>query len=308
MDSPRAPKRRRLSCPAEPSVSEMNELKDDGSDVASSADMDDPLNTPPATDNDVPLALECSEMAAPSSKLKSFLDRAVQVLATETAALAAITELYRTSAIAQQGLRTAVDAILEAQRTANKLVICGVGKSAYIAQKLTATCKSLSIRASFLHACEAVHGDLGDVRAGDVLLFVSYSGKTPELLNLLPHLPAGITTMALSSHVQVTDCPLLCDAEVGILLPAPIPEREETTFGVAAPTTSTTVALAVADMLALTVADEMHRDRKDAVFKRNHPGGAIGINERAAVKRKRRGDDVVALELPSPSISGNDDG
>ncbi|KAK3678522.1 hypothetical protein LTR78_001819 [Recurvomyces mirabilis] len=281
----------------------IDEFKDDGSDVASSADMDDPLNTPPATENDLPLALEDSKMAAPSSKLKSFLDRAVQILATEAAALAAVKELYRTSTIAQQGLRIAVDAILETQRTANKLVICGVGKSAYIAQKLTATCKSLSIRASFLHACEAVHGDLGDVRAGDVLL-----GKTPELLNLLPHLPAGITTMALSSHLQVADCPLLCDAEVGILLPAPIPEREETTFGVAAPTTSTTVALAVADMLALTVADEMHRDRKDAVFKRNHPGGAIGINERAAVKRKRRGEDVVALELPSPSISGNDDG
>ncbi|KAK3082489.1 hypothetical protein LTR53_020316, partial [Teratosphaeriaceae sp. CCFEE 6253] len=95
----------------------------------------------------------------------------------------------------------------------------------------------------------------------------------------------------------------------GILLPAPIPEREDASFGVSAPTTSTTVALAVADMLALTVAEQMHGKRKGEVFARNHPGGAIGISEREVRKRKRRGEDAAVLKLlPSPEVSASDDG
>lgn len=91
--------------------------------------------------------------------------------------------------------------------------------------------------------------------------------------------------------------------EGGILLPAPIHEAEERTFGVKAPTTSTTVALAVADMLVLTVADEMHRDGTSEVFAKNHPGGAIGMHHREVEKLRQADEDVSAVELPSPSIS-----
>lgn len=240
----------------------------------------------------------------------SQLETSLHVLRTEAAALANITTVYTTLPACQSHLHRALTSILTTQRTNNRLIACGVGKSAFIAQKFVATCKSLSIAASFLHACEAVHGDLGDVRSGDVVLFVSYSGRTPELLNLLPHLPRDVTVIALTGQVRVEDCRLLdgLGEDVGILLPAPVEESEEASFGVAAPTTSTTVALAVADMLALTVAGEMHGNRKREVFKRNHPGGAIGmksvVNE---VKRARREVDVTVLELPSPSISGEDD-
>ncbi|EMC99589.1 hypothetical protein BAUCODRAFT_47494, partial [Baudoinia panamericana UAMH 10762] len=204
--------------------------------------------------------------------------RALHVLATEAAALTALATLYQTDSAAQSGLQRAVHAVTRAHHVGGKLITCGVGKSAYIAQKLTATCKSLGISSSFLHACEAIHGDLGDVRQGDVVLFVSFSGSTPELLNLLPHLPDQVRIMALTSHMQPEQCKLLCDADDGILLPAPIPVKEEVSFGVAAPTTSTTAALAVADMLALTVAEQLHGagSRTSEAFRRNHPGGAIG--------------------------------
>jgi len=95
--------------------------------------------------------------------------------------------------------------------------------------------------------------------------------------------------MAITAHPDAYTCPLLTNRHHhgtakhlgnSILLPAPIHESEETTFGVSAPTTSTTVALAIGDMLALTVANHLHQDKAGAVFKKNHPGGTIGADTR----------------------------
>jgi D-arabinose 5-phosphate isomerase GutQ len=107
-------------------------------------------------------------------------------------------------------------------------------------------------------------------------MFISYSGKTPELMAVLEHVPSSTPVIALTSHTKPRDCPLLRQRPEGILLPAPIHELEEVSFGVCAPTTSTTVAIAVGDMLALTVADALHAHEKSNVFRKNHPGGAIG--------------------------------
>lgn len=142
----------------------------------------------------------------------------------------------------------------------------------------------------------------------DVLLFVSFSGKSPELLNVLSHVSENTRVIAMTSHVDPAGCPLLAEHEDSILLPAPTPEKEEESLGVAAPTISTTVALAVADMLALTVADQLHGARTREVFKRNHPGGAIGMNHRALDKLKRKSEDISVAGLLSPSASGSDDG
>jgi D-arabinose 5-phosphate isomerase GutQ len=172
--------------------------------------------------------------------------------------------------------------------------------------KFVATCKSLGISSSFMHACEAAHGDLGDVREDDVLLFISYSGKTPELLNLLPHIPLSTRVLALTSRISREDCPLVAGRVDGILLPAPVHALEDDSFGVSAPTTSTTVALAVTDMLALTVADQLHGDTTKQVFKRNHPGGAIGMTHREVEALKEDGINISVLELPSPTISTMD--
>jgi D-arabinose 5-phosphate isomerase GutQ len=117
----------------------------------------------------------------------------------------------------------------------------------------------------------------------DVILFVSYSGKTAELLALLPHIPTQTPIIAITSHKHPADCPLLRSHANTILLPAPIHELEEVTFGVCAPTTSTTVTIAVGDMLALTVAEALYEREEEGVkdvFRRNHPGGAIGAKAR----------------------------
>ncbi|RMY25708.1 hypothetical protein D0867_00528 [Hortaea werneckii] len=264
------------------------------------------------------------ESAEPPSCPSTLLTRATHVLATEAAALTSLATLYSTSTSAQTSLAQTCQLTLHAHRTGGRLIACGVGKSAYIAQKLVATCKSLSIRASFLHACEAVHGDLGDVTERDVVVFVSFSGKTAELVNLLPHFPAGCKVVALTGQTEAKDCRLLDgrregevegEAEAtGVLLPGPIPEKEEESFGVGAPTTSTTVALAVADMLALTLAEELHRGKTGETFKRNHPGGAIGaqtlLEGSEAKKQSRRQDRLGEPELCTPpaSLSGSDDG
>lgn len=280
---------------------------------------------------------------------EDLFSHAAHVLATEAAALASITSLYSTNMSAKKNLKSAVETILQSQRSRGKLIVSGVGKSAYIGQKLVATCKSMGVATSFMHACEAAHGDLGDIREvscpnhpypslrntkiktkpktnertkekpklttppkNDTILFISHSGKTPELLNLLPHIPPTTPILAMSSQTSRPACPLLTDRapKLGILLPAPIPVSEEASFGVSAPTTSTTVALAVSDMLALTVAERLHRggSSKREVFKRNHPGGAIGMSQRELGVVKRAGVEVEAIELPSPSISANDEG
>lgn len=205
------------------------------------------------------------------------LSRALHVLATEAAALAHATRLYSTSTSARAALVRAVSIVERAHAGGGKVVVCGVGKSGLVGRKTVATMKSLGLGASFLHAAEAVHGDLGDVRPGDAVLFISFSGRTAELLNVLQHLPADTPVVALTAYPDAETCPLLA-GRMGdaVLLPAPIHESEEASFGVSAPTTSTTVAMAVGDMLALTAAERIHEEDKGRVFKRNHPGGAIG--------------------------------
>ncbi|KAK7534758.1 sugar isomerase [Phyllosticta citribraziliensis] len=253
-------------------------------------DLDDTAEalTPPlsATDDD------CQTDTPPT------LSRALHVLATEATALSNVARLYETSRSARAGLLAAVDIVESTYWAGGKLVVCGVGKSGLVGRKTVATMKSLGLGASFLHAAEAVHGDLGDVREDrDAVLFISFSGKTAELVNLLPHIGAGVPVMALTGHADFEEeCPLLVGRRRGthaVLLPAPIHESEEKSFGVSAPTTSTTVAMAVGDMLAITAAERIHDDDKGRVFRKNHPGGAIGARTAAegrdtASKRRRR--------------------
>lgn len=116
----------------------------------------------------------------------------------------------------------------------------------------------------------------------DTILLISFSGRSAELLSLLPHLPAPVPVIALTSHTHPATCPLLSlhgPAGMGILLPAPIHEDEESSFGVCAPTSSTTVALALGDALAIATARKLHSATGKSpaeVFRGFHPGGAIG--------------------------------
>ena len=132
-----------------------------------------------------------------------------------------------------------------------------------------------------------------------MILFISYSGKTAELLALLPHIPTHTPILAITSHQRASDCPILQTHPNTTLLPAPIHELEEVSFGVCAPTTSTTVTIAVGDMLALTVAEALYEREEGGVkdvFRRNHPGGAIG----AKARKIEATEEVVCDGLATP--------
>jgi D-arabinose 5-phosphate isomerase GutQ len=127
-------------------------------------------------------------------------------------------------------------------------------------------------------------------------MFISYSGKTAELMALLDYIPSHIPILAITSHTKPSDCPLLDGRPNSILLPAPIHELEETSFGVCAPTTSTTVTIAVGDMLALTVAEALPEEKAKSVFRKNHPGGAIGAKSRQL--------DIIEVDIQAEKCDG----
>jgi hypothetical protein len=146
------------------------------------------------------------------------------------------------------------------------------------------------------------------------MLLISFSGRSPELLCLLPYIPTTVPIIALSSHTQPDACPLLSlhgPLGMGVLLPAPIHEEEEASLGVSAPTSSTTVALCLGDALAIATARKLHTDpgRGPAdVFRSYHPGGAIGAAAAAAAgatpsTTPSSGASTTVFDSPSSSIS-----
>lgn len=151
---------------------------------------------------------------------------------------------------------------------AGKVVLTGIGKSGFIARKIAATLTSTGTRAVFLHASDALHGDLGILDKSDVVLLVSNSGETDEVIAMLPYLKhrsvplisiVGNLGSTLASHSDV-----VLDASV---------DKETCPFNLA-PTASTTVALAIGDALALTVMQIKGLTLED--FALNHPAGRLG--------------------------------
>jgi hypothetical protein len=103
-------------------------------------------------------------LAASDSEGSRLLSRAVHVLSTAATALSQVTFLYESDHVARDGLLQAVEVITKVNETGGKLIICGVGKSGLVGRKMVATMKSLGIASSFMHAAEALHGDLGDIK------------------------------------------------------------------------------------------------------------------------------------------------
>ncbi|KAJ5164378.1 Sugar isomerase (SIS) [Penicillium coprophilum] len=245
----------------------------------------------------------------PAPKDVSSVVTAIHVISTERAALAHLEHIYQTDARAQHDLARAVDQIARSVREGGKLVVCGVGKSGKVGRKIEATMNSLGVYSAFLHPTEALHGDLGLVRPNDTILLISFSGRSPELLSLLPHLPATVPVIALTSHTHPATCPLLAlhgPAGMGILLPAPIHEDEECSFGVSAPTSSTTVALSLGDALAIATARKLHTATGKSpaeVFRGFHPGGAIGAAAAAETPLTTPSSGMSTRTFDSPTSS-----
>ncbi|EAQ85699.1 hypothetical protein CHGG_06952 [Chaetomium globosum CBS 148.51] len=260
------------------------------SPITPAEDFDDaPIDARSLTQPDITV---CAKKLA----IEERLSRAVHVIATETTALQHLTNLYSSDRCARDGFTRAVDTITTRHGNGGKLVVIGVGKSGHIAKKLVATFNSFAITSVFLHPTEALHGDLGQISRHDTLLMITFSGKTPELLTLLPHLDKSLPLLILTSHIRPETCDLVRHRPDTILLPAPVHEAETASFGVAAPTTSTTVALAVGDALAVVVSRELYPS-VSSVFSRNHPGGAIGA---AFHQQQKQQPPPPAAQPPQP--------
>lgn len=153
-------------------------------------------------------------------------------------------------------------------RSDGRVIVSGVGKSGLVGRKIAATLTSTGTPATFLHPADSVHGDLGIVGKSDVAILISKSGESHELLGLLDHLKRlGVCTIALTGNANSTlarHSDIALDGWV----------KEEACPHDLAPTTSTTVALALGDALAIALLEEKGFDADD--FARIHPGGAIG--------------------------------
>ena len=163
---------------------------------------------------------------------------------------------------------SAVETILAGLNRRGKLVVMGIGKSGNVGAKIAATCTSTGATAAVLNSVDALHGDLGLVNDGDVIIALSYSGESEELLNLLPALKRfSVKIIALTGNPKSA---LARHSDVVLSVKVP---REACPFNLA-PTSSTTAMLVMGDALAMAVLEARGFTRKD--FAKYHPSGAIG--------------------------------
>ena len=153
-------------------------------------------------------------------------------------------------------------------KSTGRAIISGVGKSGHIGRKIAATLTSTGTPATFLHPAESLHGDLGIVGKSDVAILISKSGESNELVALLDHLKRlGVCTIAITGDMKST-----LARHTDVALDAWV--SEEACVHDLAPTTSTTVALAIGDALAIALLEEKGFEAGD--FARLHPGGSLG--------------------------------
>jgi arabinose-5-phosphate isomerase len=172
---------------------------------------------------------------------------------------------------------------------AGHVVVAGMGKSGLVGQKIAATMASLGQPAHFVHPAEAVHGDLGKFRRGDVAVLLSYSGSTDEVINLAAILRSdNVRTLGVSRDAS-TKLAELCDAHV------PVGDVTEACPLNLAPTASTTAQLAIGDALALAVS--RRRAFSEDEFRRVHPGGMLGVGLRKVTEiiRFRVGENLPVI-------------
>lgn len=172
---------------------------------------------------------------------------------------------------------------------AGKLIIVGIGKSAHVGNKIVATLNSTGTPSQFLHASEAIHGDLGVIQKTDVVLCISNSGNSPEIVNLLPFLKdyssalIGMTGNMNSKLAEFSD----------VILNSSV-EKEACPIKLA-PTSSTTVQMALGDALAVCLMELNGFKEND--FAKFHPGGSLGKNLTAKVEQ--------FLSSQKPQVSEN---
>lgn len=161
-----------------------------------------------------------------------------------------------------------VDILAAIEKCEGKVIITGMGKPGHIAKKLVATFSSLGIPSFFLHPAEAMHGDLGMVDSDDVVIAISYSGESDEVIRIIPNIKMiGAKLIAVTGNAEST---LSRSADIVQVFP---PFQEACNLGLA-PTSSTTAALVYGD--ALAVAASVKHGFREEDFGRFHPAGSLG--------------------------------
>lgn len=192
----------------------------------------------------------------------SHLKRAREVFDVELAAVKAVRGRLNAT------FDKAVALITYALANRNKLVVVGVGKSGNIGRKIAATFTSTGAPAVLLDSVDALHGDLGIINDGDIVLALSYSGETDELIDLLPAMKRfSVRVIAITSAPKST-----LGQHADVVLNVKVP-KEACPFNMA-PTASTTASLVMGDALSMAVLDA--RGFKKSDFAQRHPSGAIG--------------------------------
>ena len=217
-----------------------------------------------------------------------YLERARRVFEIELA------EASATAARLDSQFILAVDLIRDALERRNKVVVLGVGKSGTIGEKIAATLTSTGSTAVVLNSLNALHGDLGIVADGDVVLALSYSGETQELLSVLPAVVRfGLPIIALTGDKNST----LAKSASAVLDVAVSQEACPLNL---APTSSTTSMLILGDALAMVLLESRGFRKED--FAKYHPGGSLGRSLLLRVNQIMRKIDELALISPAAPV------
>lgn len=212
---------------------------------------------------------------------RSNYEQVAEILRIESEAIA-----QASANLSAQTVDRAIDILRSA---AGKVIVTGVGKSGVIAQKIAQTLTSTGTVAVFIHPSDALHGSLGVIADGDVVIALSNSGETDELLAILPALKLrNIPIISIVGNVAST-LSVRSDAALNASV-----DKEACPLNLA-PTASTTVALAIGDALAMTLMSAKGLTAED--FAANHPAGRLG---------KRLTLTVESLMHPSPNVSPDD--
>lgn len=206
--------------------------------------------------------------SSPSSTNATVWDTALNSLYLEGRAILAFAEREKKGGLGASAMVSAVKLLSKRLDLGGKIILTGVGKSGRVAEKIAATLSSTGSLAVFLHPTDGLHGDLGVVRSKDVVVALSYTGSTEELIRLIPSLDALevpiISICGRGASPLVEASTLWIEASV---------EREACPHNLA-PTASTTLALAIGDALAMSLMKLRGFDSQG--FARSHPGGTLG--------------------------------
>ncbi len=217
-----------------------------------------------------------------------FLSRARKVIEIE------VTEVQAAAARLDANFEKAVTLIQESVEKRGKVVVLGVGKSGHIGEKIAATLTSTGSPAVVLNSLNALHGDLGVVNDGDVILAFSYSGETDELINTLPALARFDVKIIAFTGDRDSTLAKTADAVIDTRV-----SQEACPLNLA-PTSSTTSMLVLGDALAMVLLEARGFNKED--FARFHPGGSLGRALLLRVNQIMRTEDELAKVTPSTLV------